>query len=164
MHKKAFIRHFLLEFFIVILSLIFIYPIFLVILNSFKTSVEVYQNPFGLPTEFLYENYIFVWNDIEYPRKLLNSLIVTIFPLPPILLFSSMAAYRLCRTKTKLSKILFIILIATMLIPLNVIMVPLMTMANRYGLTNNLFGLILVYIGFCTPFAIFLYHGFIKNI
>ena len=149
---------------ILLIALVFVYPIVLVVLNSFKTYAAIYENPFGLPDSFNFGNYAFVWSDMNYPSKLLNSVIVTVVPIPPILFFSSLAAYKLCRTKTRLSTFLFNVLVATMLIPFNVIMVPLLIMARNLRIGNSLWGLILIYVGFLTPFATFLYHGFIKNV
>ncbi len=149
---------------IVLLGLVFIAPILLVIINSFKSYGEIYTSPFSLPTEWHVENYIKVFTDMDYPRKLLNSLMTTVVPLPFILVIGSMAAYKLQRTHTKLSTIVFYVMVSTMLIPISVIMVPLLTQMANAGLTDSLFGIILIYIGFQTPFTIFLYHGFVKNI
>ena len=149
---------------LLLLGLVFIFPIILVLLNSFKSYGEIYQSPFSFPSKFLIENYITVLKSINYPQKLFNSVFVTVMPLPFILVFGAMAAYKMTRTKTKFSAILFYLTISTMLIPIHVIMVPLMVEARLLGLVNKLFGLVLIYIGLQCPFTIFLYHGFVKNI
>lgn len=149
---------------LVFCGLIFVAPILLVVLNSFKSYGEIYQSPFALPQKWNTENYIKVFNNMNYMLKMRNSLFTTLVPLPVIILFGSMAAYKLARTKTRLSSVLFGLIVSTMLIPISVIIVPLMTQVSNWKMMNNLWTIVLIYIGFQTPFTIFLYHGFVKNI
>lgn len=162
--KRAKARKILGEALVILAGLLFIAPIILVLVNSFKSYGDIYSSPFKLPAEWHFENYVKVFNNMQYFTKFKNSVITTLVPLPFILLIGSMAAYKLVRTKTRLSNILFYVMISTMLIPISVIMVPLMTQMARLNLTDSLLGIILIYIGFQTPFTVFLYHGFIKNI
>ena len=154
----------ILETAIVIFGIIFIAPIILVFINSVKSYGEIYKTPFNLPSEWHFENYVKVFKGMKYMVKFRNSVITTLTPLPFILIFGSMAAYKMVRVKTRLSTVLFYLMISTMLIPISVIMVPLMTQMSSAGLTDSLIGMILIYIGYQTPFTIFLYHGFIKNV
>lgn len=152
------------ELLVILAGIIFIAPILLVLVNSFKSYGEIYTSPFALPTEWRADNYVKVFNNMQYFTKFRNSVITTLMPLPFILVVGSMAAYKMVRTKTKLATILFYIMVSTMLIPISVIMVPLMTQMAQFRLTDSLVGIVLIYIGFQTPFTVFLYHGFIKNI
>jgi raffinose/stachyose/melibiose transport system permease protein len=162
--KTGLLRSILREAFILLMGLVFIVPILLAFMNSLKSYAEIYQSPFALPSVLHFENYVVVFKGLNYLQKALNSLIVTAVPIPFILVFGSMAAYKMARTKTRLSKALFYLMISTMLMPIIVIIVPLMVHLKRFALIDSLPGLILVYIGFQSPFSVFLYHGFIKNI
>ncbi len=152
------------EIIVILAGVIFIAPIILVLLNSFKSYGEIYTSPFAFPTEWHFENYVKVFKNMNYFTKFRNSVLTTLLPLPFILVIGSMAAYKMVRTKTKLSTLLFYLMVSTMLIPISVIMVPLMTQMTQFNLTDSLVGIVLIYIGFQTPFTVFLYHGFIKNI
>jgi raffinose/stachyose/melibiose transport system permease protein len=149
---------------LVLLGIVFVFPLILVIFNSFKSYADIYNSPFSLPTSITFANYITVIKGMNYFRKIFNSFFVTILPIPFILVFGSMAAYKMVRTKTKFSTFLFYFTISTMLIPIHVIIVPLLVQARVFQLVNKLYGLVLIYIGLHCPFTVFLYHGFIKNI
>lgn len=163
MKKSKFIQ-FATEVVLILIALIFVTPLLMVLLNSFKTLSEIYASPFAFPAYFSIDNYIFVWNDMNYMLRLFNSSLVTFVPIPFVLFFSSLAAYKLCRTKTKLSAIIFSLIIVTMLIPFHVFIVPFFVMVSFVNMMDSLWALVIIYIGFFTPFTTFLFHGFIKAI
>jgi raffinose/stachyose/melibiose transport system permease protein len=101
---------------------------------------------------------------MDFGKALLNSIIITVVSNLVIVLFCSMAAYKLVRTKSKLSSILFFILVSAMIIPFQSIMIPLMKVGNKLHLLNSHWGLVIMYLGFGSALSIFLYHGFIKTI
>ncbi len=98
-----------------------------------------------------------------FKSSLFNSLLITILSVAVIIIFTSMAAWMLVRTKTKLSMVIFFTFIAAMLVPFQAVMLPLVAMAGKFGLQNR-GGLVFMYLGFGASLSIFLYHGFIKGI
>ncbi len=148
----------------IILGLIFLIPFYFIIINSLKSFAEILLNTAAWPKEFQWHNYVEAWKRLKYPRVFLNSLIITVFSNLAIVLFSSMAAYRLVRTPNRVSKIIFFLFISAMVIPFQSIMIPLVQVTSQIGLINSIPGIIIMYLGFGAGFSVFLYHGFIKSI
>lgn len=153
-----------LEVVMVILSLIFLYPLFLTIINSLKSFSEVMTDVIALPKSLVFENYSYVWKFINYPRLFLNNAVITILGLAGIILVSSIAAYKLARTKSKASSIIYFLCIMPMLIPFQSIMLTVLQMAKSLHLSDSTWGLGIMYWGFGAPLALFIYHGFVKGI
>jgi raffinose/stachyose/melibiose transport system permease protein len=154
----------LLEAGMVILSLLFLYPLFLAINNSFKSFAEVMTDVIALPKQFSLDNYVYVWQFINYPRLFLNNTIITVVGLAGIVLISSIAAYKLARTKSKWSSVIYMLCIMPMLIPFQSIMLTVLRLAKDLNLADSTWGLGLLYWGFGAPLAVFIYHGFVKGI
>ncbi len=153
-----------LEVVMVILSLIFLYPLFLTIINSLKSFSEVMTDVIALPKSLAFENYSYVWKFINYPRLFLNNAVITILGLAGIILVSSIASYKLARTKSKASSIIYFLCIMPMLIPFQSIMLTVLQMAKNLHLSESTWGLGIMYWGFGAPLALFIYHGFVKGI
>ncbi|WP_435922888.1 carbohydrate ABC transporter permease [Paenibacillus sp. DYY-L-2] len=153
-----------LEVIMVILSLLFLYPLFLTIINSLKSFQEVMTDVIALPKALAFENYSYVWEFINYPRLFLNNAVITILGLAGIILVSSIASYKLARTKSKASSIIYFLCIMPMLIPFQSIMLTVLQMAKSLHLSESTWGLGLLYWGFGAPLAVFIYHGFVKGI
>ncbi|MEC0181192.1 carbohydrate ABC transporter permease [Paenibacillus peoriae] len=154
----------LLEAGMIILSLLFLYPLFLAINNSFKSFAEVMTDVIALPKQFSLDNYVYVWQFINYPRLFLNNTIITVVGLTGIVLVSSIAAYKLARTKSKWSSVIYMLCIMPMLIPFQSIMLTVLRLAKDLHLADSTWGLGLLYWGFGAPLAVFIYHGFVKGI
>ena len=114
--------------------------------------------------ENLIKNYGSSWRLTKFPIVFLNTLLITIFSVGGIILISSMAAYALVRTETKLSWIIFLFFTFAMVVPFQVIMFPLVKVAKATGVAGSIPGIILIYMAVGCPMAIFMYHGFIKGI
>jgi raffinose/stachyose/melibiose transport system permease protein len=155
---------FTLEVVMVLLSLLFLYPLFLTIINSFKSFGEVMTDVVALPKQLVFENYSYVWEFINYPRLFLNNTIITVVGLAGIILVSSLAAYKLSRTKSRWSIILYFLCIMPMLIPFQSIMLTVLQLSKDLNLNNSTWGLGMLYWGFGAPLAVFIYHGFVKGI
>lgn len=158
------------EILLVLLALLFLSPIYIIFVNSFKSRRELYENTLALPESFSLQFYTAAMARMDFFNALLNSLFVTILSVIFIVILSSMTAWMLARTGGKISTILFMTMIATMLIPFQTIMMPLMqlvtgiTRNTGIPLYNSLSGLIFMNIGFNAALSVFLYHGFIKSI
>lgn len=154
--------------------ILFLFPFVLVLINSAKTSFEVTQYPLALPSRWgnIIDNVVKIWtsDSVRYPSSLLSSAIITVGSLLFINLFSAMAGWALVRSKTKVSSAIFFIFVASMVIPFQIVMFPLLswfrgvTVATGLRLLRTYQGIILSYIGFGAPLSIFMFHGFIKSI
>jgi len=147
-----------------VLLLIFLIPFIIIIFNTFKTTQQFIDNPVSLPTQFNFDNYLNAINEMNFVVGSLNSFIITIAGVFVVVLFSSMTAYLFARYKWRINKILFFIMIASMTIPFQVVMIPLVTIYGSLGFLDSRQALLFMYMGFGTPFAIFTFHGFIKGI
>ncbi|MGG6313198.1 carbohydrate ABC transporter permease [Paenibacillus macerans] len=162
--KKTNVGGIALEIVMVLLSILFLYPLFLTIINSLKSFSEVMTDVIALPKKLAFENYSYVWEFINYPRLFLNNTVVTVLGLAGIVLISSIAAYKLARTKSKFSSIIYFLCIMPMLIPFQSIMLTVLQMAKNFNLSDSTWGLGILYWGFGAPLALFIYHGFVKGI
>jgi raffinose/stachyose/melibiose transport system permease protein len=164
MKTKSKVGRIILEIFMILLSILFLYPLILAIINSLKSFGEVMTDVVALPKQLVFENYSYVWQFINYPRLFLNNTIITVVGLAGIILVSSIAAYKLSRTRSRISNILYILCIMPMLIPFQSIMLTVLQLSKDLHLTNSTWGLGVLYWGFGAPLAVFIYHGFVKGI
>lgn len=147
------------------LAVIYLVPIIMLLLASFKTQKNVLKDILGWPNPFITKNYPAVVEKMGYGRALWNSVYITVVSTVIICICSSMAAWVLVRYKTKASKIIFMMFSLSMLIPFQCVMIPLMSVLGGKGLNMmNPGGLIFAYLGFGSAMSIMLYHGFIKGI
>jgi raffinose/stachyose/melibiose transport system permease protein len=164
----------LLEALAVALFLVFLFPFFIVLINSAKAPFEITQNPLSMPTEWkkLVDNVVSIWTsvNVRYSSSFLSSVIITTLSLLFLNFLSAQAAWVLVRTKTRLSNAIFIMFVAAMVIPFQIVMFPLLTWFREiYDITGikllrSYSGIVLAYIGFGVSQSIFMFHGFIKSI
>ena len=147
-----------------VISLIFIYPVFLMFLNSFKPFGEVVSDPIALPKEPTLENYTYVIDKIHYLSLFLNNVMITVIGIVGIVVFSSMAAYILDRRRNIYTKIVYTLLITPMLIPFQTIMITLLKAMSVIHLDQSRVGLGIQYWGFGIPMATFIFYNFMKTI
>ncbi|MCM3602148.1 carbohydrate ABC transporter permease [Robertmurraya korlensis] len=157
-------RTFIVEILAIALGLVFLVPFYYVVSNSLKPFAEILTNTSALPKVFQFENYVQAFEKLDYLNVFTNSLIITVSSNIVLVIFCSMAAYMLVRTKKKISNVIFMSFVAAMIIPFQSIMIPLIKTAGNFGLLNSMWGLVIMYLGFGSGMTIFLYHGFIKGI
>jgi len=149
---------------LIIGALFWLAPLLLALMNSFKTNGELLTNVLSLPQSLSFENYARTLDKMHYFRSLGNTVLLSDVSVTLIILFSSLAGWKLCRTKTRLSKFIFGLFVFSMLIPFSSIMIPIYRVILALKLKNSLLGLSLVYAGLGVSMAVFLYHGFVKGI
>lgn len=142
----------------------FIAPFLLVLYNSVKPTKEFLQNPLALPNVLNFSNYLIAFEKMRFLNGFINSLIITSISVILITFFSSMTAYALVRNKWKINQFIFIAMVASMIIPFQAIMIPLVKIYGSIGFLDSKISLIYMYMGFGASFAVFIYHGFIKSI
>jgi len=150
--------------FLILCALFTLAPLVLALINSFKSNGEIFTNVISLPKHITFENYIRSFEKMHYLRSLGNTIFLAGGSVALIVLFSSLAGWKLCRTKTRFSRFLLSLFIFSMLIPFSSIMIPLYKVVLVLKIKNSLFGLCFVYAGLGVSMAIFLYHGFVKGI
>jgi len=158
----------------VILFTLSMFPFFIVIINSAKSSLEIIMDPISMPEKWgqLWSNITEIWNkpSIKYSSSVLSSTIITLCSLTVISVFSAMAAWVLVRTKSRLSTAIFLFFLAGLIIPFQVVMFPLVSLFRNINeifdvkMLRTYHGMILTYMGFGAPLAVFMFHGFIKSI
>jgi raffinose/stachyose/melibiose transport system permease protein len=152
------------------LCVIYLFPVFIILVNSFKDRSELYENILALPNKLNFEYYAEAMRKMEFLRAFSNSFIITSVSIVIIVILSSMTAWMLVRSDNRISRILFMVFVATMLIPFQTLMMPLMQVMGWAGknlhlqMLDTLGGLIYMNVGFGTSMAVFLYHGFVKSI
>jgi raffinose/stachyose/melibiose transport system permease protein len=162
MKEKYGIKKFVAEIIMIALALLFISPLYLV--NAFKGYDEVLTSTAALPKAFNFDNFVTVWEQLNFPVVFMNTAIITVVSVAGILLISSMAAHRLVRSPGKVSSIIFFLIVSAMIIPFQTMMIPLVKVASNFNMIDSIPGLVMMYFGFGVPLAVFLYHGFIKGI
>ena len=140
----SFLRHVILYG----LLLLYLSPFFFVLVNSFKTRREILSNPYGLPPAWSLTNFITAFQRMGFVSAFFNSLVITVFSVAGIAIFSAMTAYLFVRTDWRFNKVMFFAMVAAMLIPFQAIMIPLVQIYGGMGLLNNRWILIYMYFGF----------------
>ncbi len=148
------------------LSVLFIYPVFVVLINSFKLKFSIASEPFLLPTTDTFiglENYTEGVRNTGFLSAFGWSLFITVFSVISIIIFTSMTAWYIVRVKTVFTAILYYALVFSMIVPFQMVMFTMSKTANVLGLDNPL-GIILIYTGFGAGLSVFMFSGFIKTV
>ncbi len=162
--KREKIALYILEVFVIIIALIYLYPIYQMVFTSLKSTGEMISNPIGIPENISPINYAKAWDGMGVPMAFLSSLIITVGGIVSILFLASLASYPLARINIKLNKVMYIVFIFGFMLPSYTGIIPLVKLYKFLHLTNSYFGLIIFYIATISPYAIFLYTGFLKSI
>ncbi|MCA0754778.1 carbohydrate ABC transporter permease [Paenibacillus sp. N4] len=147
-----------------VLAAVSFFPIYLALINSFKSQGDMFRSFVSLPTSISFGNYAEAFDKINLLGSTVNSVIISALGIGGIVLSASLAGYKLSRTTGKLSQVIFFLFIASMLVPFHSIMIPLTRMAKSLSVQGSTYGLAIIYIGLGVNMAIFLYHGFVKSI
>ncbi len=150
--------------FAAILALSFLLPFYLVALNSIKTMGEVTQNPFSLPQEIHWENYISSWKALNMGKAFINTAIVAICSTLLITILSAMVAYWTVRHPTRFSRLFEMFLLGSILIPFPTIMLPIVKTLSAVRLSGTLIGGIICYTGMGIAFSYFIMRGAVLSI
>lgn len=145
-------------------TVLVLYPIFMMVLSGFKTTRELFSNPFGLPQSFAPTNFVRVWQSTNFPLYLRNSVVVTSGSIFIILLLGVMAAYALGRYEFRGNEFLYLFFLSGLMIPLRLAVIPLFIQLKAMGLTNSLLGLMCIYGAQGLPSAVFILTGFMRSL
>jgi raffinose/stachyose/melibiose transport system permease protein len=152
--------------FLFILAVLFLSPIFIVLMNSFKGRFFISDAPFALPNSQTFvglKNYTVGLAKTGFIQAFGYSLFITVFSVGTIVLFTSMTAWCITRVKSKISSFIFYLLVFSMIVPFQMVMFTMSKTANVFHLDNPV-GIIVLYLGFGAGLSVFIFSGFIKSI
>lgn len=146
------------------LALAFLYPVVLMVLTSFKSTPEIFRNPFGLPETWSLDTFRTVWTRAKFGLYLRNSLLTTGVSALLLLATAAPAAYALARYSFRLKPYLFLFFLAGIMIPIRLGILPLYLLMRDLGLLDTPFALILTYAASGMPMSVFLLSVFFRNL
>ncbi|MDD3279331.1 MAG: carbohydrate ABC transporter permease [Lachnospiraceae bacterium] len=145
-------------------SIFWLLPLLLIFINSFKPYNDMMQHFLSLPQTINFDKYIETWTKFDFPKLIGNTLLYTGVSVFGIVILAPMAAYKLARTKSKLSGFCFMVIIMPMMVPFQSYMITLTRLVSNFKLTGTKTGYIAVTVGLLMPLAVYMIHGFIKNV
>jgi len=149
-----------------VMSILFMAPILIVLMNSFKGRFFISDTPFDLPNSQTFvgiKNYFTGIEKTGFFSAFGYSLFITVFSVLAIVLFTSMTAWYITRVKTKSTKVLYYAFVFSMIVPFDMVMFTMSKIANMLHLDNPI-GIILIYLGFGAGLSVFIFSGFVKSI
>ena len=163
-NSKAMPGHVLMVCVITLIALVYIYPVFLMFMNSVKPFSEVVSDVIALPRQLAFENYSYVIEKMNYGQLFFNNVAITVIGLAGIIPISALTAYILDRRSSKFTAVARLFLIMPMLIPFQTIMITLLKTMSFLQLTESKIGLGIQYWGFGIPMAVFICYNFMATI
>ena len=149
-----------------VVSVAYIFPILLVLINSFKKKAYISRYPFAIPTDKMFvglENYVNGLTKTGFFQAFGWTLFITVFSVAVILLCTSMCAWYINRVTNTLTKTMYMLCLFSMVVPFQMVMFTLVKVSNMFNL-DNLIGIIFIYVGFGAGLSVFMFTGFIKSI
>lgn len=156
-------KKYLLPFVSFIIAGLWLYPFYLIVVNAFKSRQEIFTNTLGLPEVVVFDNFTEAFARMNFFHSFRNSLVITIASVVVLVVCSSMAAYALSRSTSKISNLIYGLFAIAMLIPFQSIMIPLISLFGSIDMLN-IPGLIVMYLGLGSSMAIFLYFGALRSV
>ena len=149
---------------LIIWSLIVLFPLWVMFINSFKDRLSIYQNPFGLPKKWNFINYSAVLGDGDFLVYFKNSFVVVVLSLALLLICGAMASYAIANWRGKISRVVYFFFIAGMMLPIKIASIKILELVRTLGLLNTIWSLIPVYTAMGIPIAVFILTQFIREI
>ncbi len=145
---------------------LFLFPVLIVLMNSFKSKFFISSEPFKLPTSETFaglSNYVEGLAKTGFFSAFFTSLFITVLSVGAIVLFTSMTAWYITRVKTAFTKFTYYAFVFSMVVPFQMVMFTMVKTANLLRLDNP-WGLIVIYLGFGAGLSVFMFSGFVKGI
>ena len=148
---------------LILIALYTLAPLVFLLFNSFKSNNEIVESPIASPSSWSLQYILGAAAQINFWKALGITSVITVISVGLLVMISSLAAWVMVRSKSKLAVFLYLGFTAAMLIPFQSVMYPLLDIFEKLGL-KNMPGLVLMYGGFGLSMSVFLYHGFIKSV
>ena len=149
-----------------LISIAYVFPIALVVINSFKKKAYISKKPFAIPTDKMFvgiENYIKGIQRTGFIDAFFTSLFITVLSVGVIILCTSMCAWYISRVKNRFTTALYFLCLFSMIVPFQMVMFTLSKTADSLKLTTP-WGILIIYLGFGAGLAVFMFSGFVKSI
>jgi len=163
-HGLSSARKVILHVIVWISALIFFAPIYVVVLNSFKTKPEMIISTIALPSKISFENYATILTNNDFLSSLWFSVLIVSCTTALTVLVSSLAGYALARWKNKFANGVMLVFLTTLFVPFQVYMVALIVIARQLHFTGSPVGLVMIYIALGMPVPIFLYRSYVQTL
>lgn len=157
------IKKFLVSACMVPVMVIMVFPLYLLVINSFKTLREFFTNPLAFPKSFYLENFKYVLEKQNYFKLLGNNAIILIGSMVLLVVVAAMAGFVLGRSRAKIMKLLYSYVVLGITLPTYTMLIPQVKLIVGLGLKNTYVGMILYYVASGMPMAIFLFNGFFSS-
>lgn len=164
--KRVKIENYIFYTLLIVLTIVFIFPILLVLMNSFKSRLYVSTQPFAWSGGNMFvgmENYINGLTTSGFFFSFLRSVFISVFSVLLIIVCTSMTAWYLIRVKNKMTKVLYYVFVFSMIVPFQMVMYTMTYMVTSLCF-DNVVGIILVYLGFGAGLSVFMFAGFVKGV
>ena len=164
--RQKMISHAIMLIILVVLFICFIFPFLMVIINVFKTKADITADPLGLigAHGFTLDNFPNAMKQMNFWPVFLNSVLITVTSTVLAICLASMTAFVIVRNKWKATALLFSAMVASMVIPFQVLMVPMVSLyGGLLGMLNHRATLIFMHVGFSLSMATFMFHGAIHT-
>ncbi len=151
---------------LILLSAVFLAPIFIIIINSLKGNFYISEKPFILPDSETFvglENFTKGIEQSDFIQAFMNSVFITVFSVIGIVLLTSMAAWYIVRVKNRLTSLIYYLFTFSMIVPFQMVMYTMTFFAFELDL-NSLPGIVVIYLGFGSGLSVFMFSGFVKSI
>lgn len=151
---------------LLIVCALFLFPVFIVLMNSFKSKFYISSEPFKLPTRETFaglSNYIEGLSKTGFFSAFITSVFITVLSVGAIVLFTSMTAWYITRVKNKFTRLSYYAFVFSMVVPFQMVMFTMVKLSNVLSLDNPL-GLVVIYLGFGAGLSVFMFSGFVKGI
>lgn len=152
--------------FLIVFALVVLYPLFFILNNSFKGKFFISSDPFSFPSAETFSGLDNYANGLTKTGLLSAagwSFFITIISVALIILFTSMTAYYITRVKSRLTSILYYMFVFSMIVPFQMVMFTMSSLADKFQLKNPL-GMCILYLGFGAGLSVFMFSGFVKSI
>jgi raffinose/stachyose/melibiose transport system permease protein len=150
---------------LIVIAVIWIAPFVFIVFTSLKTNSTVMgASAFAPPTSLEWRNFSGAWARGHFSTTVFNSAVITLVKVPLGLRISAMAAYALSRIPLPAGRAIFLLVLFGTMLPFQVMLAPLFTLVNTFGLINTKVGIILPYLAFGVPYQVFILHGFFSEV
>lgn len=150
--------------FLIVIAICYLYPIFIMICNSLKTSEEIRKSGLALPNSFFLENYAYAYEKANIGRLFINSFVVTGLSLALIFIINVLTAYPFARFAFKGKSIIFVIILSGIMFPIQMAIIPLFKIITTIHLVNSPFALVFPYAAFSLPIGVYILSNYMRSV
>ncbi|MDD2297580.1 MAG: carbohydrate ABC transporter permease [Sphaerochaetaceae bacterium] len=144
--------------------ILILYPLFNMVVSSFKTTRQILQHPFSLPETVSFANYKTLWVDKGFANYFINSIIITVSAMVFVVIFGSMASFGISRYSFKANTLVYMLFLSGIMLPLKAAIIPLFLIIKKLALVNTRLSCIFIFFAMGIPSTVFILAGFMKMI